>query len=63
MVNRYAVGMKPLSSAPKFLFLLLEDIRHVSNATMKNDNWHYYVCPSAHVRATSKWQIILKFFT
>ena len=45
------------------LFLFLEDRRRVSKATMKDDYWHRYVCPPSRAIATSKWQIIVKFFT
>jgi len=52
-----------LSSAQKFLFLLLEDMRRVRKSTLKNDYCHRYVCPSARVRQTCKCQIIVNSFT
>jgi len=45
-VNRYGVGINALSSAQKFSFLVLEDMRRVKKSTLKNDYCHRYVCPS-----------------
>ena len=62
-VYRYAVGINALSSAQKFLFLILEDMRRVRKSPLKIDYCHHYVSTSARVRPTSKWQIMVKCFT